>query len=199
MNSHGRPDASGLDLCAYARLWRVGNQLLRPCDRLQFRLSLLLLFVLVIGLPTASLSAGLAAYRSEMHTARAQAAERHQVMARLITDSEGTGAARQWAQVSWADRDGPKRTGVARVATGTPKGTIVRIWVDHEGTVTEAPVRPADAAATGWITGCVTAGAVFAMITNARAGLAHVLDCRRYARWGAEWDRLEPQWSGRSP
>ncbi|MGW4075799.1 hypothetical protein ACWELB_20195 [Streptomyces asiaticus] len=134
------------------RLWRVGNQLLRPCDRLQFRLSPLLLFVLVIGLPTASLSAGLAAYRSEMHTARAQAAERHQVTARLITDSEGTGAARQWAQVSWADRDGPKRT-----------------------------------------------GAVFAMITNARAGLAHVLDCRRDARWGAEWDRLEPQWSGRSP
>ncbi|MBU3865769.1 hypothetical protein KN815_17340 [Streptomyces sp. 4503] len=173
--------------------------MLRPCDRLQFRLSILLLFVLVIGLPTASLSAGLAAYRSEMHTVRVQAAERHQVTARLITDSEGTGAARQWAQVRWADRGGPKRTGLARAARGTPNGTIVRIWVDREGTVTEAPVRPADATATGWITGCVTAGAVFAMITNARAGLAHVLDRRRYARWGAEWDRLEPQWSGRSP
>ncbi|MFE1934108.1 hypothetical protein ACFW95_27795 [Streptomyces sp. NPDC059474] len=73
------------------------------------------------------------------------------------------------------------------------------IWVDREGTVTEAPVRPADAAATGWITGCVTAGAVFAMITNARADLAHMLDRRRYARWEAEWDRLEPHCSGRSP
>ncbi|WP_413797161.1 hypothetical protein [Streptomyces iranensis] len=160
---------------------------------------MLLLFVLVIGLPTASLSAGLAAYRSEMHTVRAQAAERHRVTARLTTGSEGTGAARQWAQVSWTDRDGPRRTGVARVATGTPKGTIVRIWVDRQGAVTEAPVRPADAAATGWVTGCVTAGAVFAVIVNARVGLAHVLDRRRHARWGAEWDRLEPQWSGRSP
>ncbi|MER8161813.1 hypothetical protein [Streptomyces sp. NPDC094472] len=182
MNSHGCPGTRGLGLRAYVRLSSAVNPLLRPCDRLRFRLSILLLFVLLIGLPTASLGAGWAAYISEMHTARVQAAERHQVTARLTADSEGTAAARQWAQVSWTDRDGSKRTGAARVATGTPQGAIVRIWVDREGTVTEAPMRPATAAATGWGTGCATAGAVLAAVTKARVGLVHVLDRRKYAR-----------------
>jgi len=106
----------------------------------------------VIGLPTASLGAGWAAYTSTTHTARVQAAERHPVTARLITNSEGTEVARQRVQVSWTEKDGSQRTDIARVPTG-PRGATMQIWMDSEGSVTEAPIKPENAVGTGWITG----------------------------------------------
>ncbi|MFJ8113342.1 hypothetical protein [Streptomyces sp. NPDC096132] len=154
--------------------------------------------VLVLGLPAAAVGAGLAAYEASMRTVRAQTAERHQVTARLTSSVKSDdGWAKQSAQVRWTDTDGVVRTGAALVKPGTPAGATVRVWVDRDGTVTTAPASTLNATTSGWMVGAMAGFGVAAGSYAAWAGMRLVLDRRRYARWGAEWELVEPQWSAR--
>lgn len=180
------------------RLPKRANPLWRPSDRIEAWVSGALFAVLAFGLPAASLSVGWTAYSSEMRTVNAQAAERHQVDARLNANAAGVGGGSfQKAPVSWTDKNGTRHSGTAEVKPGTAKGATVRIWVDRDAAVTDAPMPPASAVATGWLAGGLTAGAVAAGVAGARRGVRYTLDRRRYAQWDAEWQMLEPQWSKR--
>jgi len=104
---------------------------------------------------------------------------------------------KQPAQVRWTDAGGVVRTGAALVKPGTSKGTAVRVWVDRAGAVTSPPASALNAKTTGWLMGC---GAAFGMAIGSYGlwvGTRLLLDRRRYAQWGAEWDRTEPLWSAR--
>jgi hypothetical protein len=157
-----------------------------------------LLLVFVLGLPTAALSAGLTAYESSMRAVQSQSEQRHEVTARLASDVKGGAEdAKRLAQVRWTDVNGLARTGTALVEPGTLKGAAVRVWVSRDGTVTDPPMSTLNATTTGWLVGAMAAGGVTAGFFAARAGIRRVLDRRRYARWDAEWDLVEPQWSAR--
>ncbi|WP_055558002.1 hypothetical protein [Streptomyces sp. NBRC 110028] len=195
MEREQRRDAHGLGIRAYMRLSACGNPLLRRSDRIQFWVSVLLMALLAIGLPAASLSAGWAVYGSQTHTARVQAAQRHQVTARLTGEPTDMGTGKQFGRVRWTAEDGTERTAVTHVERGTPRGGYVKVWVDRHGGVVEAPLRPAVAQATGWIAGTVTAGAVALVALNVHRSIGRAMDRRRRAQWGAEWDRMEPRWS----
>ncbi|WP_432093302.1 Rv1733c family protein [Streptomyces sp. bgisy100] len=177
------------------------NPLVRRADRVESWCAAALVALLFAGVPTASLAVGRVAYASEMHTVRAQAAERHRVQARLTadaevmaqTDTDGTSR----APVRWTEGNGAQRSGTAGVAPGTAKGSTVRIWVDRTGSVTTAPMPEKAAVATGWAAGFLTAGLVTAWGFGARAALRRLLDRSRYARWEHEWEAFEPQWSRR--
>jgi hypothetical protein len=177
------------------------NPLRRTSDRVEAWCSGLLLLVLVLGLPVASVSAGLAAYESTMRTVQAQSAERHQTTARVTSALEAApGSAadeKQTARVSWTGEDGRQRTGTARVPLDKTVGSTVRIWVDREGTVQDPPTSAGNATATGWLTGGLTAVGVCAGFVTVRKGVRLALDRRRYAQWDAQWDRVEPLWSAR--
>jgi hypothetical protein len=139
-----------------------------------------------------------------MRTVQSQNAERHRVEARLTADAQGTGQRSdeenvQQAPVRWTEKDGTQHSGTARVIPGADKGETVKIWVDREGTVTEAPMPSGSAVATGWLAGGLTAGAVTAGVLGTRRSARYVLDRRRYAQWDAEWELLEPLWSKRLP
>jgi hypothetical protein len=43
----------------------------------------------------------------------------------------------------------------------------------------------------------MTAVGVYVVFVTARKSMRLALDRRRYARWDAEWDLVEPQWSAR--
>ncbi|WP_327186424.1 MULTISPECIES: Rv1733c family protein [unclassified Streptomyces] len=196
MSAQGSPYASGPppkrgDHAAQGSLSRTS-------DRLERWLRRVLMVVLVVGLPAAAVSTGLTAYEASMRTVRVQAAERHQVTARLTVGvrSEDDWAKRP-AQVSWTDTSGVVRTGTALVKPGTPKGATVRVWVTRDGIVTSPPVSTLNATTSGWIVGGMAAFGVAAGSYAAWAGMRLVLDRRRYARWDAEWDLVEPQWSAR--
>ncbi|AVV45894.1 hypothetical protein PYK79_22730 [Streptomyces sp. ID05-04B] len=176
---------------------RGADSLRRTSDRVEHWFRRFLTVVLLVGLPTASVSAGLASYEASMRTVRAQAAERHQVTARLASTVGGDEWAKRPAQVRWTDADGTTRTGSALVKPGTPKGTTVRIWVDRNGTVTTEPTTTLNAIAAGWLIGGMTAFGVAAGTQAARAGMRRALDRRRYAQWDAEWNLVEPFWSAR--
>lgn len=177
------------------------NPLRRTSDRIESWFFRFLMLVLALGLPVASLSAGLTAYESVKRTVQAESAERHEVTARLTSDAEGAGkgadGAMRSAHVRWTDRDGRERSGTALVKSGATKGATARIWVDRQGTITDPPMSASNATATGLMVGGMTSIAVAGGVFAARAGMRQVLDRRRYAQWAAEWDLVEPRWSER--
>jgi hypothetical protein len=198
MSAQGSPYASGSPSPGEEHTPRGANPLRRTSDRVEAWFRRFLMLVLLLGLPVAALSAGLAAYESSMRTVEAQTAELHQVTARLAANAEGTNeVARQPARVRWTDGDGTVRTGTALVEPGTAKGATVRVWVDRNGSLTGPPLTELQARSNGWFVGGVTAVGVVAGCYAARGGMRRLLDRRRYARWDAEWDLVEPLWSAR--
>ncbi|MEU6273209.1 hypothetical protein ABZ871_12500 [Streptomyces populi] len=174
------------------------NPLRRPSDMFETWFRRLLMVVLVAGLPMAAYGAGTTAYETSMSTARAQAAQRHEVTARLTEDVRFTPyVAKQSAQVRWTGSDGVVRTAPAPVEPGTSKGTAVRVWLDRNGTVTSPPTSEIDARTAGWTMGGAAAfGTVFG-VYGAWAGTRLLLDRHRSRQWGTEWERAEPLWSAR--
>lgn len=198
MSAQGPPYASDPHPPHRERASRGANPLRRTSDRIETWFLRFLLLVLTLGLPVASISAGVTAYDSSMRTVQTQTTQRQQVTARLTSDAEGgAGDGTRQAQVRWTDSHGRERSGTALVRSGAPKGTTVRIWLDRNGTVTGPPMTAYNARTMGWFAGSMTAAGVVAGYLVARAGMRHVLDRRRYARWDAEWALVEPLWSAR--
>ncbi|MDT0566164.1 hypothetical protein RM704_01485 [Streptomyces sp. DSM 3412] len=174
------------------------NPLSRPSDRFEAWLRRVLLVVLVLGLPVAAYSAGTSVYASSMKAVRVQTAERHEITARLAEDLDpDNDATKQLARVRWTDEDGAVRTENALVKAGTDKGAAVRVWLDREGNPTTPPMNSLNAKAGGWLAGGMAAFGVALGCYAVRSGTRLLLDRGRYARWDAEWDRVEPLWSAR--
>lgn len=198
MSAQGSPHASGPRSPRHESASKRANPLRRTSDRIETWCSGFLMLVLALGLPVASLSAGLSAYESSMRIVQVQSAERQEVSARLTSNVKGdSDVAKQSAQVRWTDKDGTARTGTTLVKSGTPKGTTVRVWVDRDGHLTSPPMSALNARTTGWFAGGMTAVGAAAGWYAARAGMRWALNRRRYAQWDAEWDQVEPLWSAR--
>ncbi|KDN80780.1 Rv1733c family protein [Kitasatospora cheerisanensis] len=181
------------------RLRQRKNPLRRGSDRIQWWLSALALLLAVAGLP-AALAVGLAVDHDQARAARAEAASRHPVTARVAENVPvGAGTATVPATVTWTSADGTAHRGIARVVPGERAGAEVRIWLDAAGTVVRPPATTGQAAVTGWIAGLLTATALPLVGVLVRDGGRVVLDRRRYARWDAEWLLVEPHWTRRQP
>ncbi|MGW4806186.1 Rv1733c family protein [Kitasatospora sp. NPDC004272] len=174
------------------------NPLRRSSDRVQWWVSRLLLVLALAGLP-AAVAAGLASYHSQARAAQVQAAARHPVTARLAEDVPAGLATRTVpAAVTWT-AGGTVHRAVVEVESGQGVGVPVRIWLDADGTVVHAPATAGQAAAAGWTAALVTATALPLVSVLAWKGTLCVLDRRRYARWDAEWQQVEPRWTRRQP
>ncbi|MCQ8770539.1 Rv1733c family protein [Streptomyces telluris] len=168
-------------------------------------LDTVLTLMVIIGLTTVPLAVGTAVYSSQTRIAHTQSAERHQVTARLVTDARefpqrarNGGPDLQNVRVSWTNERGGTATGTARVPTGTREGSEVRIWVNRSGSVTDPPLSRPSATATAWLTGSLMASLVIGAALGTRRVLVVLLDRRRYRHWEAEWEQVEPEWSGRA-
>ncbi|WP_033214992.1 Rv1733c family protein [Kitasatospora phosalacinea] len=174
------------------------NPLRRGSDRVQWWLSRLLLALALAGLPVA-LVAGLGTYHAQTRAAQAQAATRHPVTARLAEEvSAGLATRTVPATVTWND-GGTVHKAVVEVETGQGVGAPVRIWLDANGEVAHAPATAGQAAAAAWTRALVTATALPLVSVLAWKGTLCVLDRRRYARWDAEWQQVEPRWTRSQP
>ncbi|MFD7443305.1 hypothetical protein [Streptomyces sp. NPDC059909] len=199
MSAQGSPYASSPHPSDQEHSSKGANPLRRASDSFESWFFRFLMLVLALGLPAASVSAGLAAYESSMRIVQVQSAERQEITARVVGPAEGDGArdAAQRARVRWIGTDGKERSGLARVEAGTPRGAAVQVWVDRAGTLRTPPMTVDNATATGWLVGAMTAVAVGTGVYAARVGMRLVLDRRRYAQWDAEWGLVEPGWSAR--
>ncbi|KPI30589.1 Rv1733c family protein [Streptomyces sp. NPDC054962] len=198
MSAQGPPYTSGPPSPRDAHARKGANPLKRGSDTFECWLRRVLTVVLLLGLPAAAISAGLTAYEASMDAVRVQRAERHEVTARLTASVKGDDdRAKRAAQVRWTDSQGLVRTGAALVKPGTPEGAAVRVWVNRDGTVVAPPMNTLNATTSGWFVGVMAAFGVAVGTYGAWAGTRLVLDRGRYARWDAEWDLVEPRWSGR--
>ncbi|MFD1663022.1 hypothetical protein ACFSL4_33860 [Streptomyces caeni] len=177
----------------------VRNPLERPSDRLERRLRLLLTALLAVALPAAAWLAGSATHHHYRQLRQAQLAERHPVAARLLSDAQagldrpgGDIGAR--APVRWRDSGGA-HVAVAPVASGERKGATVIIWLDTRGRVTAPPVTRDVNTTVSVGVGLAAATAVALGLGGAWRGVRLSLDRRRLARWGREWELVEPRWT----
>ncbi|UJB40166.1 Rv1733c family protein [Streptomyces sp. A1-5] len=201
MSARGSPSASSPHP-PHGELSAKGtNPLRRTSDRIESWFLRFLMLVLVLGVPVASINAGLMAYHSSLRAVHTQSADRRETTAWLTADAKGTQRsaedAWQQAQVRWTDKTGKQQTGTTLVQTGTPKGATIRIWLNQDGTLGDPPMTVDGAKATGWLVGSMTAVGVASGLLAARAGMRLALDRRRYAQWDAEWEAVEPGWSAR--
>ncbi|UXY25263.1 Rv1733c family protein [Streptomyces sp. HUAS TT20] len=198
MSAHGSPSASGPPRPHQGNAPHGTNPLRRASDRFESWFGRVLMLVLVLGVPAAALSAGLTAYESSMRTVHAQVAQRHEVVARVTSDVPGDDpVSKQPARIRWIEQNGVTRTGTTFVEPGTRKGATVRVWVNRDGAITDAPMNTVAAKAHGWFVGVMAALGVIAGVQAARAATRLALDRRRYAQWTTEWDLVEPLWSQR--
>lgn len=174
------------------------NPLRRGSDRLQWWLSRFLLALAVAGLP-AALAVGLASYHSQVREAQAEAAARHPVTARLAEDvPAGLETRTVPAVVTWT-ADGTTHRTTTEVDSGQGVGAPVQIWLDAHGAVVHAPATAGQATAAAWTDALVTATALPLVSALVWRGTLYVLDRRRYVRWDAEWQQVEPHWTRRQP
>ncbi|MDQ4118619.1 MAG: hypothetical protein M3235_16890 [Actinomycetota bacterium] len=178
------------------------NRLHRRTERIEDALAWVLGVVTAAGVLVA-LVVGWSAHDGMADRARTEAGDREQTWAVLVESAiivgGDTGSPTATVPVRWTGRDGQERTGRTEVDGGLPAGSTVPVWVGRDGDLVPAPVTSADAVAVAvlsgsaialaWGAGCAVLGWVMFWCT-----------ARRFARsWEQEWERVEPEWSGRRP
>jgi hypothetical protein len=106
----------------------------------------------------------------------------------------GTNSWMTWAPARWT-AGGQPRAGRVPAQSGTPAGSIVRVWLDRAGHVQVPPLTPGQAR-DRVITAAAAALAALAVLL-AGLGIAGrcVLNRRRLAAWEAAWQLTGPRWT----
>jgi hypothetical protein len=179
------------------------NALRRASDRLEIRLTLVLVLATLVLSPWVGRQAAQVGYRE---VARSNAWERehhHQVQAVLVE----SGAARPaggahgpdaavagLAVVRWTAPDGTVRTGTVYVPVRRRADDAVPIWIDDRGRVTGPPTRRNPRTGAG-VAAVLSVCAVAAGLAGVRRILSWQLDRHRLRAWQTEWAVVGPVWS----
>ncbi|WAZ19513.1 hypothetical protein STRCI_000569 [Streptomyces cinnabarinus] len=183
--------------CAKVRLWRWrSNPLRRREDIVEAWIVLAVWVAVLVGGTLAGL---VTAHAAEQVFAQ-QRGDRHATKAVLLADvpkaanSVGPASGHAVAEVRWTADDGTARTDETLVARGQKAGAEIVVWLDGRGALAIEPMSRTEAAVESAALGSAAAlaftGVVFGVGTVARWRL----DRRRVARWGPEWEVVEPEW-----
>lgn len=96
-----------------------------------------------------------------------------------------------WAKVGWTGPDGSSHSGQVRVATGSPTGTPVTVWTDHQGRLVTRPATPDQARLRSVMVGGLAGVAAAALPFAAGRLLRGRLEQRRIEQWDADWARFD--------
>ena len=129
------------------------NPLRRGTDRVEAALRLVVIILIVLAVPAASVAAGRWADHDALHRAQAQWAADHQVTAVLLRAAPAAGIPNPytsvqttWVPARWQPPGQPPRTGEVLAVAGAHKGSTVRTWIDLSGAVTDPPLHVPPAA-----------------------------------------------------
>ena len=185
------------------RLGLDRNPLRRGTDRIEAVVRLLTLIVLVVAVPVAAVTVGRQTDHAELRQAHAQRATEHLVNAVLLEQAQATGIPAPytsvqltWVLARWQPPGLPARSGEVLAPAGAPKGSIVPIWVNASGTVTDPPTD--DRTIVGDVCIAVTVTCIGSVLVLLGLGVLTrgALDRRRLRAWDAEWRATGPLWSG---
>jgi len=179
------------------------NPMRRRCDRIQAIVWAGLVMVFLTGAPLASIYLSHKIYIADLRAGRAQAMAWHRVPARvlhakpLVTALEPTGHLPEVLMLRWVKPDGSSQTGEVTRAIDAVAGSIVTVWIDKRGRLAQPPLSRAEVADRAMCAAIATP-IVLALLLAAVGGLvSFILERRHLARWGAEWEVVGPQWTGR--
>ena len=203
MRSHEKPRPFGRLVRLARWLGFDRNPLRRRTDRLEAVLRLVMIILVVLAMPAASVAAGRWADHWALHKVQTQRTINHQVTAVLLRDAPRTGipdpytsVETTWVPVRWQPAGQPPRTGEVLALAGARKGSTVRIWIDPSGAVTDPPLGPRVVA--GDVVMAVVATLLLSGLLLLAAGAlaCRVFERRRLRAWEAEWRASGPLWSG---
>ncbi|MEW2288372.1 hypothetical protein [Streptomyces sp. NPDC047841] len=191
-------DSPGL---ALRRLRR--NPLCRRSHLVRAWARLCLLLAALAATPAAMVLVGDAAHRHYARAAQHQAATRHQTTAVLLEDSRhhpepGSAQARKTrypAEVRFTDPHGRTRTATADVEPALPRGSVVRVWVGTDGTITGPPMSPREVRSRAMGSGIIATLGVHAAAAAAYGAACLVIQRRNLAAWDTAWARTAPRWT----
>lgn len=195
---HGLPVPRALRLLS-RQLGVRRDPLRRIWDRLEgFVLLLLLLAGVVAVLLAGSVAARTHGYAERLATA--QAAERHQVDAVVLTDAQPSlsDGSVTIVTATWQAAGSRSQSGSIEVPAGVRAGDHQQIWTDATGSVVERPMTPRDAL------GLAIAAAVGILLAATLALLwiyrvaRWLIDRARLSDWDLDWARTAPLWTNRS-
>ncbi|WP_405910424.1 MULTISPECIES: hypothetical protein [unclassified Streptomyces] len=109
----------------------------------------------------------------------------------------GTSSDTVWVKVRWSTADGSTHTGRAKAETGTTAGTRVTAWTDRTGALVSKPPTVTEAWLQSVLAGVLVTLSLGATVLVCGRLVRRGLDRRRLAEWGAEWERVGPQWRKR--
>ncbi|MEU6217583.1 hypothetical protein ABZ845_08675 [Streptomyces sp. NPDC047022] len=178
-------------------LWRWRrNPLRRRSDALEAWVVLTVWVAIVIG----GVLTGVAADHSVERGLTLERDEWHVVVARLAEDApEATtataaGGGQVWAKARWKTADGSSRTGQARVAARSPRGTSVRVWTDRDGSMVSAPDTASEVRMRATMVGVLMGASAAAVPFMFGRVVRERLERRRMAQWDEAWARFGPLW-----
>ncbi|MET9087448.1 hypothetical protein ABZX77_37160 [Streptomyces sp. NPDC004237] len=180
---------------ASRRLWRWRNNPLRRHDDL---VEAWIVLAVYAGVAVGGTVAGAVTAQAADQVFAQQRAERRAVRAVLVTDAPKGTAPDVMGSVRWTAPDGSARTGPTLVEAGLPAGSQVVVWQDGRGRLVAEPPDAAEAGLEAAVLGAGAAGATAGVVLGAGAVARWRLDRRRIARWGREWDLVEPKWGHRT-
>ncbi|WP_435829609.1 Rv1733c family protein [Nocardia neocaledoniensis] len=173
------------------------NPLMRPSDRWESALWLLLAAVVLMAIPvagavgTASYSAAGERLRHERaHLTSVTATIRENPVRSVTIGARGYAVERYTARVAWsaAGRDG---TAVVDTSASASAGDSMVVWLSGDGRPVSAPAGPGATVSAGISAGvvtlCTTVGGALVIAWGAR----QLLDRRRGAAWSREWERID--------
>ena len=195
------PDTNLVRLARWLGIDR--NPLRRGTDRVEAALRLVVIILIVLAVPAASVAVGRWADHDALHRAQAQWAADHQVTAVLLRAAPATGIPNPytsvqtaWVPARWQPPGQPPRTGEVLAVAGARKGSTVRTWIDLSGEVTDPPLDHRVVAGDVWLAVMTTCLVSWLLLLTATVLARRVLDRRRLRAWEAEWRSCGPLWSG---
>jgi hypothetical protein len=203
MRSHAKPRPCE----SLARLARwLGfdrNPLRRATDRVEAALRLVMIILVVVAVPAATVTAGRWTDHDVLHQAQLQQAVDHQVTAVLLRDAPATGipdpytsVETTWVPARWQPPGQLPRTGEVLAVAGARKGSTVRTWIDPSGAVTDPPLDHRVIVGDVWLAVTATLLVSGLLLLAAGALARRMFDRRRLRTWEAEWRTSGPLWSG---
>ena len=187
---------------------RIGwdrNPLRRTSDRYEAGLTALLVTVFLLLGPWVGWRVAQASYRAEVQAVAWERQHRHAVQAVLLRDAVWQPPVGQEPVIApesvpvrarWTAPDGTVHTGPVLAGVGVRAGSTVRVWTDQHGAVTAAPGERSPGVR-AFLAGLLTVVNLAAVLGAVRLLVRWHLQRRRVRSWQAEWDVVEPRWSGR--
>ena len=182
-----------------------GNPLARNADRVEAALVILVVGIWLLALPIVAAAGSLrwpevsARAMEEQHTRVSTSAVLTANAADFLFSDQGVPISGEVpAPARWVALDGSERTGTVKAAGGAKAGDTVHVWVDRLGSLAGAPMSSTGAVVLVVLTATGAWLAIGLLLAMCWLTLRWRLNRRRFAGWDHDWNRVEPQWSGRA-